>query len=317
MSGSPLALDARKLTKSYGRSRGIVDVTLSAEAGQVIGLVGANGAGKTTLMRTLLDFIRPTSGSVLVFGLDSVRDSVAVRRSCAYLPGELVIPRRLSGVQALDRYAFARPSHDRALAESLAERVELDLTRKIGDLSKGNKQKVGLVLAFSAGADLLVLDEPTSGLDPVLQRTFATMIYEATDRGATVLLSSHVMSEVEHLADRVALLENGRLAAFDAVAAFRARARRQGRVRPASGDGSEIASALNGLPGVSEVDNAGPFVSFSHIGADDAVIKTLSRFDIASLDLTDADLEDTLFSATGQGEGLDAKASSSDLPDQS
>jgi len=171
----PPAIEARSLTKTYGRARarGIVEVDLTVVPGEVLGLVGANGAGKTTFMRTLLDFIRPSSGSLSVLGHDSVRDSVAVRNLATYLPGELVIPPRLTGDQALQRFAFARPRLDPARVAALADRLNLDLSRRIGDLSKGNKQKVALVLAFAPRAQLLVLDEPTSGLDPLLQREFA------------------------------------------------------------------------------------------------------------------------------------------------
>ena len=291
-----LALEARGLCKSYGSSRGILDIDLQVAAGSVVGLVGANGAGKTTLMRTLLDFIRPTSGSVQIFGLDSVHDSLAVRRRTAYLPGELTVPRGLTGQQTLQRYAFARGTHDRGLAEELAERLGLDLARKVGDLSKGNKQKVGLVLAFSSGADLLVLDEPTSGLDPLLQRTFGEIIGERTAAGATVLLSSHVMSEVEHLAHSVAVLEAGRLVAFDDISVVRAHARRRGRVRPSAGTAPALADALSQLEGVDHVEHDSDVVTFQHVGADDAVIKALARFEIVMLDLAEADLEDAFFS---------------------
>ncbi|MEO6205484.1 MAG: ABC transporter ATP-binding protein, partial [Mycobacteriales bacterium] len=154
-----------------------VDVDLTVERGQVMGLVGANGAGKTTLMRTLLDFVRPTSGSLRAFGHDSVKDAVAVRRLSAYLPGELLVPPRLTGYQALERFSFARrPRLDRARVATLAQRLDLDLSRRFGDLSKGNKQKVGLVLAFAPRVDLLVLDEPTSGLDPLVQREFGVLL---------------------------------------------------------------------------------------------------------------------------------------------
>ena len=158
-------------------------------------------------MRTLLDFVRPTQGSARILGMDSVEKSVAVRRLSTYLPGELVLPPRLSGYTTLRRFMFARDDVPLKRVQEVADRLGLDLSRKVGDLSKGNKQKLGLVLAFAPRARLLILDEPTSGLDPFLQREFAAMVREATDSGATVLLSSHVMSEVEQVATRVALCE--------------------------------------------------------------------------------------------------------------
>jgi ABC-2 type transport system ATP-binding protein len=304
------ALDARSLTTSYGRSRGIVDIDLQIEAGEVVGLVGANGAGKTTFMRTMLDFIRPTSGSVRIFGLDSVRDSVDVRRRTSYLPGELVLPRRLTGHDAIDRYTLARRTVDKAAVRKLAERLDLDLSRRVGDLSKGNKQKVGLILAMAPKVDLLVLDEPTSGLDPLLQREFTAMVAERASDGATVLLSSHVMSEVEQVASRVALLRAGRLATVDEMAAIRAQARRRGVVQlEAESEPHELADELRQLSGVGDVAIDGTAVSFACSGEMDAVVKTVARFHVISLDVAHADLEDAFFSAydgpTSEGGGGD------------
>lgn len=295
--GSP-ALDARALTKSYGRARGIVGVDLQVDPGQVLGLVGANGAGKTTLIRTLLDFIRPTSGSLTVFGHDSVRDSVAVRRLATYLPGELVMPPRLTGAQALERFTFARPVIDPARVAGLADRLDLDLSRRIGDLSKGNKQKVGLMLAFAPRARLLVLDEPTSGLDPLLQREFAALLAETVAQGATVLLSSHVMTEVEQVATRVALMRDGAVTVVDDIAAITARARRRGHVRPRdAADVDALRDALARTPGVSEVTVDDGRVRFACSGDMDAMLKTVSGFAVRALDVAHADLEDAFFSA--------------------
>jgi ABC-2 type transport system ATP-binding protein len=298
MTDTAFAVDAQHLTKSYGRDRGIVDVGLQVLAGEVVGLVGANGAGKTTFMRTLLDFIRPTGGRLSIFGLDSVRNSVEVRRRTAYLPGELVIPPRLRGHDAVRRFTTARTSIDPARVRALAARLDLDLTRRVGDLSKGNKQKVGLVLAFAPPVDLLVLDEPTSGLDPLLQREFAALVHEAVTDGATVILSSHVMSEVEQIATRVALMRDGRIAAVDDISAIRARSRRRGRARPVdAADLAQVAAALTRSAGVAEVAVDGDAVTFACAGQMDDVLKTLAGFTIAALDVTHTDLEDAFFSA--------------------
>jgi ABC-2 type transport system ATP-binding protein len=291
------ALEARSLTKSYGRARGIVDMDLRVERGEVVGLLGANGAGKTTFMRTLLDFIRPTSGTLSVLGLDSRRDSVDVRRRSAYLPGELVLPPRLTGHEVIQRFAFARTAEAAAAAPALAERLDLDLGRRIGDLSKGNKQKVGLVLAFAPRADLLVLDEPTSGLDPLLQRTFAELVREVVGRGSTVLLSSHVMSEVEQTATRVALLRAGRLVTYASLEQLRERSRRRGTARPVdSADLPALADALRGLPTVDQVAVTGDGVDFACEGRVDPVVKQLAGFTLASLDIGHVDVEDAFFS---------------------
>jgi ABC-2 type transport system ATP-binding protein len=298
MPTSSLALVARSLTKAYGRSRGIADVDLTVAEGDVMGLVGANGAGKTTLMRVLLDFVRPTSGSISAFGYDSVRDSVDVRRVTAYLPGELVVPPQLTGAQAMERYTLARPDLDRTQFSRLADRLDLDLSRRFADLSKGNKQKVGLVLAFAARARLLVLDEPTSGLDPLLQHVFGTLLSEAVADGATVLLSSHVMSEVEAVASKVALLREGRVAVVDDVRAILAQGRRRGRARPRDvRDLQALQSALAASSGVREVTRDGDEIAFACSGDMDALLKAVAGFSVRSLDVAHGDLEDAFFSA--------------------
>lgn len=296
------AVEARALTTSYGRqrSRGIVDVDLTVEAGQVMGLVGANGAGKTTLMRTMLDFIRPTSGALRLLGLDSRADSLAIRRRTTYLPGELVLPARLTGHGVVERYLSARTeiADDRAAVLSAA--LDLDLDRPVGDLSKGNRQKLGLLLAFAPTADLLVLDEPTSGLDPLLQRRFADLVAEAAARGAAVLLSSHVMAEVEQVAHSVALMRDGRIVTVEPVAELLARSVRHGRARPShAGDAPALADALRAVPGVGEVDLDGsdvaPLVTFTLHGDVNPMLGVLAGHRLRSFDLTHADLEDAFF----------------------
>jgi ABC-2 type transport system ATP-binding protein len=247
-------------------------------------------------MRVVLDFIRPTSGSVTVLGFDSVTDSVEVRRRTTYLPGELVIPRQLSGEQAFTRYTFARSAIEWAAVRALAERLDLDLSRQVGDLSKGNKQKLGLLIALAPPADLLVLDEPTSGLDPHLQRVFADVLRERAADGAAILLSSHVMSEVEQIARRVALLRDGRVAVVDDIEAIRSRSRRRGRIRPRDpADVSAIAEAIRPIPGVSDVRQEPDAVALACVGDMDTLVKRLGGFSIASFDIAHAELEDAFF----------------------
>ncbi|MGZ4372148.1 MAG: ABC transporter ATP-binding protein, partial [Gaiellaceae bacterium] len=201
----------QNLTKSYGRARGVVDLNLTVRSGEVFGFLGPNGAGKTTTIRTMLDLIRPTSGRVLIFGLDARTDGVAVRRGVGYLPGDLRLYEHLTPRELLSYFAALRKLSTLAEAERLAPRLELELDRPVAALSRGNRQKVGLVQAFMHRPQLLVLDEPTSGLDPLVQQTFYELAREAVAEGRTIFLSSHVISEVQHVADRVGLVREGRL----------------------------------------------------------------------------------------------------------
>jgi ABC-2 type transport system ATP-binding protein len=219
-------IETESLTKYYGRQRGIEDLTLTAGPGEVFGFLGPNGAGKTTTIRLLADLIRPTRGSVRVLGYDLRRDAVPARRRIGYLPGDLELYRDMSGRDLLAFFARLRTGADLGYAAQLAERLDLDLSRHVHDLSKGNRQKLGVVQAFMHRPDLLVLDEPSSGLDPLVQREFHTLVREAAAEGRTVFFSSHVLAEVERIADRVGIVLAGHLAVVDSVRALKARALR-------------------------------------------------------------------------------------------
>jgi len=212
------AVETSGLTVYYGRHRGIEDVDLVVERGEVFGFLGPNGAGKTTTLRVLLDVIHPTRGRATVFGLDCQRKGVAVRERAGYLPGEIQLFPELTGGRLLDLLAGMRhEAVDPAYRRRLCERLDLDLARRIGEYSHGNRQKVGVVAAFMGRPDLLVLDEPTTGLDPLMQRTVLDLVREARDDGRTVLLSSHVLPEVQAVCDRVGVIRRGRLVATERV----------------------------------------------------------------------------------------------------
>jgi ABC-2 type transport system ATP-binding protein len=219
------AIETERLTKRYGSARGIEDLDLVVRAGEVFGFLGPNGAGKSTTIRTLLDLQRPTSGSATLLGLDSHRDSLAVRHRIGYLPGELRLFDHMTGRDHLDWYASAR-GRPATAADALVERFDIAMERPVRELSKGNRQKVGLLLAFAHEPELLVLDEPTSGLDPLVQAEFDDLLRETTRDGRTVLLSSHSLDEVQRVADRVAIIREGRLVVTDSVEALRARSPR-------------------------------------------------------------------------------------------
>jgi ABC-2 type transport system ATP-binding protein len=223
---SPAVIETHQLTKRYGSSRGIEGVDLHVEPGEVFGFLGPNGAGKSTTIRTLLDFQRPTSGSAELFGLDSRRDSVSIRARVGYLPGDLKLFERMTGAEHLAWFSRARGTQDTAMTDDLVARFDVAMDRPVGELSKGNRQKVGLLLAFAHVPELAILDEPTSGLDPLMQAEFERLVRETAEGGRTVLLSSHSLGEVQRVADRVAIIRDGRLVVTDTVEHLRARAPR-------------------------------------------------------------------------------------------
>ena len=198
-----------RLTKTYGEHRGITELDLEVAEGEIFGFLGPNGAGKTTTMRVLLDLIRPTSGRAEVFGIETTVDPVAIHRRVGYLPGEFDLYDRLTGAQTIAYFGNLRGGVDRAYVDALIERLDLDPSRKYKEYSRGNKQKVGLVVALQHKPDLLILDEPTSGLDPLVQQTFFALVREARDDGRSMFLSSHIIDEVDRMCDRVAIIRRG------------------------------------------------------------------------------------------------------------
>jgi ABC-2 type transport system ATP-binding protein len=205
------AIRTSALAKDYGLGRGLFDLDLQVGAQEVFGYLGPNGAGKTTTIRLLMGMIRPSLGSAYIFGLDCRRDSVAVKRKVGYLPGDIPQFGSLRGGEVVAYLAGMRGGVDRKNVRSIAERFDLDLGRRFREYSSGNKQKLGILLAFMHRPDLLILDEPTRGLDPLNQQQFYALLREARDGGATVFLSSHILSEVENVCDRVGIIRAGRL----------------------------------------------------------------------------------------------------------
>jgi ABC-2 type transport system ATP-binding protein len=205
------AIRTSKLSKDYGLGRGLFELDLDVAPQEVFGCLGPNGAGKTTTIRLLMGMVRPTGGAAYVFGLDCRRDSVAVKRKVGYLPGDLPQFGSLRGKEVVAYIAGMRGGADPATVRSIAQRFDLDLNRRFREYSSGNKRKLGILLAFMHKPELLILDEPTSGLDPLNQQEFYELLREARDGGATVFLSSHILSEVEHVCDRVGILRGGKL----------------------------------------------------------------------------------------------------------
>jgi ABC-2 type transport system ATP-binding protein len=297
-----VAVRAEHLTKHYGRERGIRELDFEVDCGEVFGFLGPNGAGKTTTIRLMLDLIRPTQGRIEVLGTDPRRNE-AIRRRIGYLPGDLRLYERLTARELLTYFAHLRGLDDLGSAPALADRLELELDRPLHALSKGNRQKVGLVQAFMHSPDLLVLDEPTSGLDPLIQQAFYELVASAKADGATIYLSSHVLPEVQHVADRVGLIRDGTLVLVAGVDELRARAVARVEVtfaEPPPGD------AFVDLAGVRELGRHERTVLFSLEGEADMLIKALARHRVIAIDSHEADLEDIFLSLYRAEEPQDA-----------
>jgi ABC-2 type transport system ATP-binding protein len=280
---------ADHLSKDYGRDRGVADLTFEVGEGEVFGYLGPNGAGKTTTIRLLLDLIRPTAGRIELFGTDVRRAGPGARRSLGYLPGDLRLYERLTAREHLRYFASLRGMSDLGDGERIADRLDLELDRPIKALSKGNRQKVGLVQALMHRPALTVFDEPTSGLDPLVQQVVYELVAEATADGRTVFVSSHVLSEVQHIAHRVALIRDGSLELIDTVETLRQRALT--RVEATFAE-PPPPGTFDDVPGVHEVDRNGRVVRLTLEGSADPLVKALARFDVHALDSHEADLED-------------------------
>jgi ABC-2 type transport system ATP-binding protein len=278
------------LTKVYaGKVTAVRDLDLTVRRGEVFGFLGPNGAGKTTTIRTLLDLIRPTHGKAEVLGLDVRRSGVELRRRLGYLPGDLELYPRMTAREVLTYLGNLRGGVPRKNVDALAERLDLDLSRPVGTLSHGNRQKVGLVQAFVHRPELLVLDEPTAGLDPLLQQEFYRLVRETVEDGRTVFLSSHVLSEVERIADRVGIIRSGELVVVEEVEALKARATRRIEVelaRPAAG------APFLGLPGVREAETEDRLVRFVVEGSVDGLVKALAEHEVVTITSHEPDLEE-------------------------
>ena len=205
------AIEINKLTKSYGKARGIIDVSFDVEEGEIFGFIGPNGAGKSTTIRTLMSLIYPDSGTAKIFGKDCIKDGVEVRKNIGYLPSEVFYYDDMKVISLLKYSASFYGKVDNKKIKYLAEIMDLDLNKKIDDLSYGNKKKVGIVQGLLHNPKLIILDEPTSGLDPLIQQRFFDLILEENKKGATVLFSSHILSEVQKICTRVGIIKEGRM----------------------------------------------------------------------------------------------------------
>ena len=270
------------LTKRFGPILAVDGLDLEIVAGEVFGFLGPNGAGKTTTIRLLLDFLRPTAGHSSVLG--GTGADPAVRARVGYLPAELSIPPRYTARDLVGFFGAIRGGLDEARFAALLDRFDLDPDRPVGELSTGNRRKVGLIQAFVHRPDVLVLDEPTSGLDPLLQHEFNELVRASVREGATVLLSSHVLPEVEALADRIGILRSGRLVTTARPAELRSRARQRLRLTLAAPDDATDTATFDGIPGVVEVRRHQPgVIDVTVEGSVDAALKAAATLDVVRI----------------------------------
>ena len=288
------------LSKTYGRrSRGIEDVNLRVDEGEVFGFLGPNGAGKTTTTRTLLNFLRPTGGRAEVFGMDTRRESVAIRTLVGNLPGEFALEDRMTGERLLRFFARLRGVGDLRYAYELAERLEADLKPPMRRLSRGNKQKIGLVQAMFHRPPLLILDEPTGGLDPLVQEEFLEIIGETKAEGRTVFFSSHNLAEVERACDRVGIIRAGRLVAVETTDTLLNKSFRHVSL---TFDEPVDPEPFQKLPGVGELSADGTSLTFTLYGNLDEVVKLAARGRLINMEYERPSLEEVFLAYYGDHE---------------
>lgn len=286
-------VNCSKLTKDYGQGQGLFDLDLSIYQGEVFGLIGPNGAGKSTFIRLLMDLIRPTSGTAKIFGLDSRGDSLELKHLIGYQPGEIIQFPSVTAGYILNLLLNLRKVSDRSYLEELAERFQLELDRKFQDLSHGNKQKVGLIQAFMHRPKLLILDEPTLGLDPLMQRELRKLIQESCNEGRTVLLSSHVLSEVENVCSRIGLINQGQVIKVGTLEQLRT-----SRVHKFSVLFSDQIPSEKEFfqAGAENIVFEGKLARFEIRKSVDPVLKEITKYQVIEIDSRELSLEEVFFS---------------------
>lgn len=307
MSDSP-AISTEGLTKHYGDVRAVQDLDLEISRGEVFGFLGPNGSGKTTTMRTILDLIRPTAGRASILGMDSHQQAVEIRRHVGYVPGELALYPKLTGRQFLDYFAHLRGGVEWDFVDELAERFEADLAKRIGEYSTGNRQKIGLIQAFMNRPDVLILDEPSIGLDPLVQQELHAILRDAATEGRTVFLSSHTLSEVERVADRVGIIRKGRLVVVETIDSLKAKA-----IRTVTMDFAEEIDPgiFEGLDGIRDAEITGSRATLTFEGSMSEVLRVATRHEIVNLTSTEADLEEIFLTYYRNAEKADNGAEGS------
>jgi len=281
-------IEINNLTKTYGKSRGISDISFHVEQGEIFGFIGPNGAGKSTTIRTLLSLIYPTSGSATIFGKGCIKFAPEIKKEIGYLPSEVFYYDNMK-VKDLLKYSasFYKKDCSRRMKE-LAEIMDLDLNKKIDDLSLGNKKKVGIVQGLLHEPKLIILDEPTSGLDPLMQQKFFELLEEENRKGATILFSSHILSEVQRLCNRVAIIKEGKIVTVEKISTLQENNYKRFKV--------ELKSTLDpeyfNIMGVNNLQAKGNVISFLFKGNINTVLKKIAEMEIVNLWIEEPDLEE-------------------------
>lgn len=281
-------IEINNLTKTYGKSRGITDITFNVEEGEIFGFIGPNGAGKSTTIRTLLTLIYPTSGSAKIFGKDTVKFAPEIKKEIGYLPSEVFYYDNMKVIDLLKYSASFYKKDCRKRMKELAEIMDLDLNKKIDDLSFGNKKKVGIVQGLLHEPKLIILDEPTSGLDPLMQQKFFDLLKEENKKGATILFSSHILSEVQKLCDRVAIIKEGKLIKLEKISTLKENNHKRFILELKT----PIDITYFDIPGVNNVEVKDHSISFLFRGNINLIMKKLSEIELANLWIEEPDLEE-------------------------
>jgi ABC-2 type transport system ATP-binding protein len=281
-------IELNNLTKKYGKARGITEVSFHVEEGEIFGFIGPNGAGKSTTIRLLLSLIYPTSGSATIFGKDVVKHAPEIKKEIGYLPSEVFYYDNMKVIDLLKYSASFYKKDCTKRIKELADIMELDLTRKIDDLSLGNKKKVGIVQGLLHEPKLIILDEPTSGLDPLMQQRFFDLLEKENQKGATILFSSHILSEVQRLCDRVAIIKEGKIVQVEKIRTLKENNYKKFKIETVS----KLHDDFFSLPGVNQLEIKGKTISFIFRGNINSIMQKISEIEIANLWVEEPDLEE-------------------------
>lgn len=286
-------IEISNVTKNYGRVKALSNLNLSVGEGEIFGFLGPNGAGKTTALRILVDYIRSSSGTCKIFGMDTVKDSTTIKKNIGYLPGNIQMYKSMKAIDLLKYFANLRGLTDLDYARDLAKRFDSDIDIKIGNMSKGNQQKIGLIQAMMHKPALLILDEPTSGLDPLIQEQFFNMMEEIRDSGKTIFMSSHILSEVERICDRVSILKSGTIVATENIESLKIKSAQEFEIHFDTDIKKEV---FMGLKEIRDLKINGNKLKCTVIGTPNNLLKLATQYTIKKIVTNESNLETTFLS---------------------